>query len=93
MLRWKKDDNEAASLPRLQQAIRLLNSADFTTPDTVKAALWDYVEEVGRGELLWPLRVSLTGLERSPDPFTVAYIIGREETLSRIKTACDKIGE
>jgi glutamyl/glutaminyl-tRNA synthetase len=93
MLRWKKDDNEAASLPRLQQAIRLLKSADFTTPDKVKAALWDYVEEVGRGELLWPLRVSLTGLERSPDPFTVAYIIGREETLSRIKTACDKIGE
>jgi glutamyl-tRNA synthetase len=93
MLRWKKDDNEVASLPRLQQAIRLLNSADFITPDTVKAALWDYVEEVGRGELLWPLRVSLTGLERSPDPFTVAYIIGREETLSRIKTACDKIGE
>ena len=50
-------------------------------------------EEVGKGELLWPLRVALSGRERSPDPFTIAFIIGRVETLDRIRLACDKIGE
>jgi glutamyl-tRNA synthetase len=87
MIKWKKDNSAKDALPRLQKALELLSNADFSTPDTIKEALWDYAEEVGRGDLLWPLRVSLTGMERSPDPFTVAYIIGKEETLLRIKNA------
>jgi len=46
---------------------------------------------VGKGELLWPLRVALSGKEQSPDPFTIAYIIGQGETLARIKTGYGKI--
>lgn len=91
MMQWKNDVSVAAALPRLEKAHELLHDADFTSPDTVKNALWAYAEEVGKGELLWPLRVALTGRERSPDPFTVAYIIGKEETLLRIQNACDKI--
>ncbi|USN87899.1 MAG: glutamate--tRNA ligase [Candidatus Nomurabacteria bacterium] len=91
ILKWKKDNDVIEALPRLQKALNLLKEADFSTPDSVKNDLWDYAEEVGRGELLWPLRVALSGRERSPDPFTIAYIIGREETLKRISVACDKI--
>ncbi len=40
-----------------------------------------------RGPALHPLRYSLSGLERSPDPFTIASIIGKEETIRRIETA------
>ncbi len=40
-----------------------------------------------RGPLLHPLRYSLSGLERSPDPFTIAGIIGKGETLARIDAA------
>jgi hypothetical protein len=69
----------------------LLQNADFSSPEKIKEALWGYAEEAGRGELLWPLRVSLTGRERSPDPFISAYIIGKDESLARIKRACDKI--
>lgn len=87
LLKWKKDDSEAAALPRLQHALTLLETADFSTPDTIKSALWDYAEEVGKGELLWPLRVALTGLERSPDPFTCAYVLGKEDTLTRVNKA------
>lgn len=92
-LMWKKDNSLSDALPRLQKAAELLASADFASPETIKSALWSYAEEVGKGELLWPLRVALTGLEQSPDPFTVAYIIGTEETLNRISVACGKIGE
>jgi glutamyl-tRNA synthetase len=91
LLKWKNDDSAAASLPRLSRALDLLQNADFSTIDSIKTSIWPYAEEVGRGEVLWPLRVALSGRERSPDPFSIAYILGKEETISRIKTACDKI--
>ena len=91
ILQWKKDDSLAAALPRLQKLASLLESADFSTPETIKSALWDYAEETGRGEVLWPLRVALSGKAQSPDPFTLAYILEKEETLARIETACGKI--
>lgn len=40
-----------------------------------------------RGKLLWPLRVALTGREKSPPPFEIAEILGKEEVLKRIKYA------
>jgi hypothetical protein len=38
-----------------------------------------------RGELLHPIRYGLSGLEKSPDPFIIAEILGKVETLSRLK--------
>ena len=86
MIKWKQDDSFEDALPRLKKAAELLAEADFDSPETIKTALWDYAEEVGKGQLLWPLRVTLTGQERSPDPFTCAWVIGKEDTLKRIKT-------
>lgn len=92
MLKFKKDPDVSAALPRLQKVAELFENADFSNPESIKAAVWDYAEKEGRGEVLWPLRVALTGLEQSPDPFTVAAIIGREETLERIRQVCQKLG-
>ena len=91
LLQWKKDASVADALPRLKNLYTLLTGADFSTPESIKAAVWSYAEEVGRGEVLWPLRVALSGQVHSPDPFTIASIIGGEETLRRIAVACDKI--
>lgn len=91
MIKWKKDETPHDALPRLERARELLQEADFSTPESIKEALWPYAEEVGKGELLWPLRVALTGRERSPDPFVVGHIIGRAETLDRITRVCDKL--
>ncbi|MEX0930713.1 MAG: glutamate--tRNA ligase [Candidatus Paceibacterota bacterium] len=88
LIKWKKDNDVTAVIHRLSKAIELLENADFTTPESIKNAIWPYAEEVGKGELLWPMRTALTGRERSPDPFTCAYILGSEETISRIKKAC-----
>lgn len=41
----------------------------------------------GRGAVLWPLRYALSGQERSPDPFTLVSILGKEEAASRIRNA------
>ena len=80
---WKKSDKEK-TLSYLQKASELLAGADFASPETIKSAVWDYAESVGRGDFLWPLRYSLSGKDKSPDPFTLAYIFGKDETLRRV---------
>lgn len=49
-------------------------------------------ERFGRGEVLWPLRVALSGKEGSPGPFEIMNILGVDETLRRIKLAMEKLG-
>ena len=44
-----------------------------------------------RGKLLWPLRSALTGKEASTGPFEIAEILGKEETLNRLKEAEEKL--
>jgi glutamyl-tRNA synthetase len=58
----------------------------FTT-EQVKELVFPYATAQGRGAVLWPLRVALSGQERSPDPFTLAGILGKEKTLERIARA------
>lgn len=91
LLKWKNDESVDAALPRLQHVAALLQEADFSSKEHVQEAIWPYAEETGKGEVLWPLRVALTGKERSPDPFTCAYTLQKEESLKRISKACDKM--
>ncbi len=91
LLSWKNDPSVMSALERLEAVRSVLTEADFESIDTVKAAIWPLTEQYGRGEVLWPLRVALSGKSQSPDPFTLAYTLGYEETLARISAACDKI--
>ena len=91
LLQWKNDDSLEPAKVRLSRVLELLEDADFSTTDSIKSIIWPYAEEVGKGEVLWPLRVALSGQERSPDPFALAIILGKDESLSRIQAACDKI--
>ena len=43
-----------------------------------------------RGEVLWPLRVALSGRASSPDPIEIMGVIGKEESLRRIAVAVSK---
>ncbi len=95
MLLWKKSpDREESSkhLNKIKEIIQILDSDSFTQ-DNIKNAIWSYAEESGRGNVLWPFRVSLTGQEKSPDPFTSAYILGKVETLRRLDLAIERLGK
>ena len=46
-----------------------------------------------RGDLLWPLRVALTGAQKSPSPFEIAWVLGKKESLQRIAKAIEKLQE
>jgi glutamyl-tRNA synthetase len=45
----------------------------------------------GTKKVLWPLRVSLSGQEKSVDPFSLLRMIGKEEALHRIQNVLDSI--
>ena len=53
----------------------------------IKDALWGFATEKGRGNVLWPMRFALSGKDKSPDPFVLAEILGKEETQKRLNEA------
>lgn len=57
------------------------------TAAQLKDIVWPYATSQGRGAVLWPLRVALSGKEKSPDPFTIAGLLGKTETRNRIAQA------
>ncbi len=80
-------DDASLIITHFEKVKEILENSTAWDAESIKNDLWDYATEVGRGNVLWPLRTCLTGREKSPDPFTVAHILGKTETLSRIDTA------
>lgn len=83
-----KGSNTEEMVVLLTKAKEILESVSVWNIEQIKADLMQYADTLPkRGPFLHPLRYSLSGLEKSPDPFTIANIIGKEETLTRINTA------
>ncbi len=89
----KKDSSEGITVGHLKKAAELLSAVEEKdwNAEKIKAALWDYATEAGRGAVLWPIRLALSGKEKSPDPFTLAAILGKHETLARLAGALQKL--
>lgn len=73
-------------LETIVEKLQDVNKVDWSD-ENIKNALWDYATEHGRGIVLWAMRYALSGREKSPDPFTIADIIGKAETIERLKNA------
>lgn len=85
-LLWKNSNKEEA-LQHLTTVADLILYCDYSSPEVIKAAIMPYAEEHGKGNVLWPLRVTLSGQEKSIDPFTICYVLGYDETKARIRLA------
>lgn len=85
----KKEDVQK-HLVWTKKALSNATAESFASPDSIKAVIFDYATEAGRGNVLWPLRVALSGLEKSPDPFTLIYVLGKNESIDRIDRALKK---
>jgi glutamyl-tRNA synthetase len=90
MIVWKalKENPEGLSKTReyLSKSSELLAgvSENEWNYDGIKNALIGYAEQEGKGNVLWPLRVALSGKDKSPDPFELASILGKETVLKRV---------
>ncbi len=79
------------ALETLAEAIKSLQEG--VSAEAVKEAIMPLADaeeargKGGRGAVLWPLRYALSGQERSPDPFTLISILGKEASVSRVQKA------
>ncbi len=86
-----KSDESKKHLEHVLEVLKNASDESFSDVEKVKALIFDYATEQGRGAVLWPLRVSLSGKDKSPDPFTLLYILGKDESISRISKAINKL--
>jgi glutamyl-tRNA synthetase len=91
MLVWRKADaaDAKAQLTRMAQLITGLLEADFVAPAALEAKVIQFIKEqsLQNGNVLWPLRVALSGQEKSATPFEFLWALGRDEALVRINRA------
>lgn len=95
LLVWKGETAESTRT-HLRAIINLLHETTDVENEKwgseyVRAKVFPYAEKEGKGSVLWPMRVALSGRERSPDPFTIAALLGHEETLLRLRFALERI--
>ncbi len=98
LLVWKKSTPEQSKqvLSELGELFSSLEDADFTAAK-LEEVLKNFIADKGydNGTVLWPLRVALTGLQRSPGPFEVAATLfigfGKNELIDRINSATEKL--
>ena len=88
-LLWKDERDFTLAKVRLDKVVELLQkiSPENFKVDVVKEAVWGYATEVGKGNVLWPMRYALSGRDKSPDPFTLADVLGKETAIRRIESA------
>ena len=81
----------AENLHAVRSVLAPLGAYGGWTEETVRDAVMPVTEERGKSEVLWPLRVALSGREKSPGPFAIAAVIGKGKTMLRIRRAVERI--
>ncbi|MDP3956747.1 MAG: glutamate--tRNA ligase [bacterium] len=92
ILMWKNGTQAKTkeNLVLAHKTIEDVSGDDFTEANLQKI-LMAVAEKIGRGDLLWPLRVALSGKTASPGPFEIMAILGKTESLKRIDRAIHKL--
>lgn len=93
LLIWKKSDHTTTrELIDKTRAFLTDMTDDFTVQSVTLALMtWIDTEALGRGDVLWPMRVALSGRDKSPGPFEIAAVLGKDETLRRLGIASKKL--
>ena len=80
-------DKISSNIKEAINALQQLSESEFVA-ENIKIILMQIANKLpSRGELLHPIRYALSGLEKSPDPFIIAEILGKNETLLRLQKA------
>lgn len=92
LLHWK-DNDVSMTLASLEQAVLVLSQFDETTWESLPCIEEKLLEAAGekRGDFLSPLRVALSGVERSPSPAQITWVLGKDEAIIRLNKAIGKL--
>ena len=77
----------------LEESYKYLEKEEDYSRDSIEQLLRALAGKmkIDSGKLLWPIRVALTGREASPGVFELIDVLGKSETLERIKIAIDML--
>jgi len=77
------------NLEEVINVIKMTEENDFSK-ENIKIFLMEIANKLeNRGEILHPMRMALSGLDKSPDPFILAEILGKKETINRLEKALE----
>jgi len=82
----------------INKAIEIVDKLEWERGDSnknqeISDAFISIVKTLGlkNGQVLWPIRVALSGLDRSPNFATLAVYLGKEDVLKRLVFALQKV--
>ena len=87
--RWKED-----SAKKMSELANLLDSLDDFSIEAQDAAVHEWIQEkgYGMGEIMNAFRLALVGEGKGPQMFDISAIIGKDETLARLRRAISILG-
>lgn len=92
---WKKADvgDARLHLKALAEALESTDASVFVDRVLIEGIVKKYIEDNGfqNGNVLWPLRVALSGQQQSAGPFDLLWVLGKEEGMKRVQTAIEKL--
>jgi len=85
-INWKKVSPEE-TLKHLEKAKEIIQNDKDLMAYADEIGKSGLSQSGGRGNVLWPVRYALSGQEKSPDPFTLMAVLGKEKSIERIEKA------
>ena len=92
----KMKTNEESSLAVLKELLPVLEAQDDYSNDALYALLSGFAteHEYKNGYVLWPVRTAVSGKQMTPGGATeLMEILGKEESIKRIKAAIEKLSK
>ena len=92
----KMKTDSAISLEVLKEVLPILEGTDDYSVDNLHDIIMEYIANKGikNGTALWPIRTAVSGKQMTPaGAFEIMEVLGKEESLKRIKTGIEKLSE
>lgn len=94
LLVWKKSSVEELKkiLPTLAEFMNTISVQDWNK-EKLEQKIGEWVGRMAysTGSVLWPMRAALSGQDKSPGPFEIAEVLGKDESLNRLQLAIKKL--
>ena len=90
----KQKSSLETAKPALELCLDVLTAVEDWTEEAIHETLLDSIKKAEKknGTVLWPLRIAISGQMSTPGgAIEIAWLIGKEETLKRIKEGLEKL--
>ena len=90
----KMKTNPEIALTSLKAVLPVLEGMETWTEAELHDKVMEFIPSTGmkNGQILWPLRIAISGRESTPGgAFEIAYLLGKDETIARLKNSIARL--